>query len=431
MKYDASIYASKDYKRSRFSYMNLCHVEWFVHLLCMDAFLAKLLTHVGVEDGLVGVITTIASLSSIFRLLSFVIVPRIRNTKRYAIPMQMFGELMFVSLYLIPVLSIDSQAKSPLMVLCIVLAYLGYHLSSSVVYRWGNSFVDPHHRAEFTNTKEMISTLLGMAVSFGTGFILDYFDGKGQLQLGFFYTAIVMLIFVICEMLCMFSIKNEIIPARTADSITIKEVLEKTLGNRNFRNLALLYSLYNFGINFTNGFLGTYQLQELAFPVSTVTLIGIIGSLSRAAFSKPIGRYSDRRSFAKGIELGMLLSVTGFICLIFTGPQNRWLIIVYIVMYLTSQSGAGSNFINSTYSYVDNRCFVQGVAILMSVSGIFSFAASLAGSALLTYIQKSGNVFLGIPVYGQQVLATISVLVIFICLLFNRTVVEKQEIMIQ
>lgn len=431
MKYDASIYASKDYKRSRLAYMNLCHTEWFVHLLCMDAFLAKLLTYVGVEDGLVGVITTIASLSSIFRLFSFAIVPRVRNTKRYAIPMQLFGELMFVSLYLIPVMGADSQSKSPLMVLCIVFAYLGYQLSNSIVYRWGNSFVDPHHRAEFTSTKEMISSLLGMAVSFSAGFILDYFDSKGDLQAGFLYTAIAMLVFVICEMLCMASIKNEIIPARTADSIPIREVLEKTLGNRNFRNLALLYGLYNFAINFTIGFLGTYQLQELSFPVSTVTAIGIVGTFSRVIFSKPIGRYSDRKSFAKGIELGMLIALVGFICVIFTGPQSRWLIVAYSVLYLTAQVGAGSNFINSTYSYVDNRCFVQGVAILMSVSGVFSFAASLAGSALLTHIQANGNVFWGIPVYGQQVLALITVLIILGCLLFNRAVVEKQEIMIQ
>ncbi len=431
MKYDASLYASKNYKRSRLSYMNLCHTEWFVHLLCMDAFLAKLLTYVGVEDGLVGVITTIASLSSIFRLFSFTIVPRVRNTKRYAIPMQLFGELMFVFLYLIPLLQVDGQRKSALMVLCITLAYLGNHLSNSIVYRWGNSFVDPHHRAEFTSTKEMISSLLGMAVSFGVGFMLDSFDSKNDLQTGFLFTAIAMLIFTVCEMICMASIKNEIIPARTADTIPLREVLEKTLGNRNFRNLALLYGLYNFGINFTAGFLGTYQLQELSFSVSTVTVIGMIGSFSRVIFSKPIGRYSDRKSFAKGIELGMLIALTGFVCLIFTGPQSRWLMVVYSIMYLTSQVGAGFNFINSTYSYVDDRCFVQGVAILMTVSGVFSFAASLAGSGLLTYIQKSGNVFLGISVYGQQVLAVITVLIILGCLLFNRVVVEKQEIMIQ
>lgn len=431
MKYDASLYASKDYKRSRLSYMNLCHTEWFVHLLCMDAFLAKLLTYIGVADGLVGVITTIASLSSIFRLLSFSIVPKVRNTKRYAIPMQLFGELMFVSLYLIPLLCVSSQLKSTLMVLCIIFAYFGYHLSNSIVYRWGNSFVDPHHRAEFSSTKEMISTLLGMAVSFGVGFILDFYDGKGDLPAGFLFTAVAMLVFTACELICMASIKNEVIPAQTADSIPVREVLEKTLGNRNFRSLALLYGLYNFGINFTIGFLGTYQLQELSFPVSTITVIGMIGSFSRVIFSKPIGRYSDRNSFAKGIELGMLIALVGFICLIFTGPESRWLIVIYYMMYLISQNGAGFNFINCTYSYVDNRCFVQGMAILMSVSGIFSFTASLAGSALLTHIQASGNVFLGIPVYGQQILAAVSVFIILGCLLFNRIVVEKQEIMIQ
>lgn len=431
MKYDAAIYASTDYKRSRLSYMNLCHVEWFVHLLAMDAFLAKLLTHVGVEDGLVGVITTIASLSSIFRLMSFFIEPRVRNTKRYAIPMQLFGELMFVSLYLIPFLNVSTDIKSILMVVSIIFAYLGYHLSNAIVYRWGNSFVDPHHRAEFTSTKEMISTLLGMGVSFGVGYMLDVFEGNGDLRTGFLFTAIAMLIFTVCEIVSMLMIKNEIRPQRSSDTIPLRQALAQTLGNRNFRSLAILYGLYNFGVSFTNGFLGTYQLQELSFSVGTVTVIGLVGSCARVVFSKPIGRYSDRNTFAKGIELGMLIALAGFCILVFTTPASRWLIAAYTMLYLVSQVGAGSNFVNSVYSFVDNRCFVQGVAILTTIGGVCAFCASLLGSALLTAIQSAGNTFLGIAVYGQQVLALITVIIILFCLFYNRTVVEKQEIMIQ
>ena len=65
-------YNSPEYKRSRAAYMAQCTFEYFVSLLVADAFLAKVLTALGMSDFLVGIISSFISLSFVFQLLSFV-----------------------------------------------------------------------------------------------------------------------------------------------------------------------------------------------------------------------------------------------------------------------------------------------------------------------------------------------------------------------
>ena len=75
-------YDSKEYKRSRASYMTQCTVEYFVSLLVTDAFLAKLLTYVGISDSLIGIISSFISMAFVIQLLSVFIVRIKASTKK-------------------------------------------------------------------------------------------------------------------------------------------------------------------------------------------------------------------------------------------------------------------------------------------------------------------------------------------------------------
>ena len=94
-------------------------------------------------------------------------------------------------------------------------------------------------------------------------------------------------------------------------------------------------------------------------------------------------------------------------------------------------AGSNQNMLSITYSYVDNRYFVQASAIKNSIGGLFGFGASLLASRLLNYIQNNGNMLFGIPVYGQQVLSAISLVFLLIAIVFTHTVIGKQPVMKQ
>ena len=213
----------------------------------------------------------------------------------------------------------------------------------------------------------------------------------------------------------------------------MKVVLQNTIGKKGFRNIVILATLYNIAVYFSVGFLSTYRLNahELAFSVATVELFNVLGSGARFLISKPFGRFSDKTSFAKGAEVGMMLAAVSFLICVVTVPATRYLVILQILLYHMAAAGVGQNMLNITYNFVDMKYFVQASAIKNALGGLCGVGASLLVSALLTEIQSNGNQLLGIPVYGQQVLSLVTAVLLVVCIIFNRKVVQKEKIKIQ
>ena len=115
------IFESREYKRSRSAYRLECMFEYFVTLLVTDAFLAKLLSEIGWSDSTVGIISSVVSLAILFQLFAIFMVQRITNTKRVAILFHTVGQLLFMSLYLIPFLPFAQEYKRMLVVPCILI----------------------------------------------------------------------------------------------------------------------------------------------------------------------------------------------------------------------------------------------------------------------------------------------------------------------
>ena len=425
------VFESKEYKLSRNAYRLECAFEYFVSLLVTDAFLAALLTHIGVSDAVAGIISSFISFAFLFQIFSIFTVRKVSNTKRFVIVFHSLSQLLFMALYLVPFLPFAFEFKQTAIIVCILLAYFGNYFVNSMIYKWANSYVDPHKRASYSAGKEMISLISGMVMTMLLGYAMDRFEMSGNTEGGFIFAAAAILIFGISDFICLMLIKNDIKPKETKKEIPLKTVLRKTLGNKNFVNTLIFYVIWEVARYTTVGFLGTYRIKELMYTVGAVQIVNVVASFARFSLSKPIGRYSDKTSYAKGLELGLIIAASAFAVNIFTAPETRLLMIVYTILFSIGISGINQNFINIVYSYVDSDFFVEASAIKNSIGGLCGFIASLAASRLLSYVQSNGNMLFGIHVYGQQVLSLISLVLMIVAILFNRFVIQKQKVMIQ
>ena len=424
------LYDSPAYKRSRAAYKWECAFEYFVALLVGDAFLANLLTYIGFSDAGAGIISSLITLAFLFQLVAVFVVRKITNTKLIAILFHSLSQLFFMSLYIIPFLPFAAAIKKPLVVICILFAYFGNYMVSTLIFRWGNSYVDPQKRASYTAGKEIISLLTGMVVSFGIGYIMDEFKANDKLEQGFIFSAIAIFVFCLCDFITLMLIKNDVKPkAKKGDGIPMSEVLKNTLGNKNFLSVVILMILWDSSRYIVVGFLGTYK--NSLYALSVVQIINVVSQLARAVFSKPFGRYTAKRTFAKGIELGLVIAAVAMFVNIFTTPSTAYLIIVYSILYNVCLAGVSGNITNITYSYVDSQYFAEASAIKNSIGGLFGFGATLIGGKILSAIQDNGNMLFGLQVYGQQVLSAISFVMFIITILFTHFVVAKQRVMIQ
>lgn len=427
---DIAVFGSKDYKRSRRAYVLESTFEYFIALLVSDSFLALLLSSLGMTDSMIGIISSIVSLAFLFEFLSIFVVQKIINTKRFAIIFHTSSQIFFLSLYLIPFIPALEKYRIPAVIICILIAYFGNYFVTSVIYKWSNSYVDPHKRAEFSAVKEMTALISGIAITVTAGYIMGALCDSGNISSWFIFAAVSILIFSICDFVCLMLLKNDIKPKPDKhDAVPLRTVFHETLCNRNFVNVVILASLWKIACYTTVGFLGTYK--NFLYSVAAVQVINGTANLCRFALSKPFGRFSDKHSYATGIRLGLIIASCAFGINVFTTPQTRWLIIIYMVLYCISTAGTEQNLRNIVYSYVDNKYFVQATAIKNSISGLCGFGASILAGKLLSYIQSNNNTFLGIQVYGQQVLSLITFLIVILAILFTKLVIEKQKVIMQ
>ena len=425
-------FKSKDYKRSRGAYAMECTFEYFVMLLITDAFLAKLLKEIGMSDAMIGIVSSFVTLAFLVQLVTLFIGHKIKSYKTLVFISHVISHTFFIMLYVIPFLPLASEYKQILSIVCVLLAYVPSYFVSSMLFKWGNSYVDPTKRGSFSAVKEMISLATGIVMTISVGAIVDKFDAAGNVYGSFIFCASAMLIFAIAELICLILIKKDVqTPEERMQKSSLRDVFKNTLANRNFRSVLYLTVIWDVSRYSVLGFLGTYRIGELAFTVGAVQLINFASNGVRFAISRPFGKFSDKHSFARGIELALIIAAFGFGINAFTTPATRFFIIIESICYSAALAGANQNMANIMYNYVDSRYFVQASAIKNSIGGLCGFGASLLAASLLAKIQANGNTFLGLHVYGQQVLSVIACVFMVIGVLYTHFVIAKQKRMVQ
>ena len=406
------VFSSKEYKRSRIAYTFECGFAYFGTILIGGAFLAKLLNNMGIPDDQVGIISSLGSLAFLIQLISIWMVTRINNTKRTVILFQVLAILLFGATYLIPFIDVPLAVKTILVFICVLGGMGCKYLVIHIYYRWGNSFVHPGKRGSFSAVKEMTSLAGGIVVSLAAGAMIDRYEREGNLAAGFKVMAILLFVIAAADLISLLCINNEDKAETQAQKKSLSDVLHATFGNKAFMATVYLHIGLNVATYLTTGFLGTYETQELALTVGSIQVISMIGNGSRFFLSRPFGKYSDKTSFAKGYALALVLMAAAFLCVAFTTPRTWWLIIAYSVLYNVASAGHSANSYNMGYSYVGIEFFTQAQAIKFSLAGVAGFLTSLGASRILKAVQANGNQVLCLHIYGQQILAFISFIIV-------------------
>jgi len=345
------------------------------------------------------------------------------------------GQMLFFALYLLPFINIDATLRRVLVYVFIIGAYMSKYLVSTFLFQWANSYVDPKKRASYSGLKEIVSLVGGIIFTLVMGAVFDWFEASGNLSGGFLFLAISIFISNLCLFISLLLIKKDEPKQEATPKKTISDIISHTLGNKNMRRLIIISVLWKSARYFTIGFMGTFKTDAmgngLGLTVLAVQIITMVGDLVRIAVTKPLAKYSDKRSFASGFYLSMFIAIAAFLCIVFTTEQTWFLIVGYTVLLAVSAAGSDQNAFNMTYSYVDSNYIAEAMALQNCISGVCGFLCSLVAGKILDAIQAAGNTLFGIPMFGQQFLSLISVVLCVICIVFMRMTILKEKVMKQ
>ena len=397
--------------------------EYFISLLSSDAFLAKLLKDIGLSDAATGLLSSVISFAFLFKLLSIPLAGKLKSVKKPVIILDTLSQLLFAGLYAIPFIPLSTGGKAAAVTVLLIAAYLTLYLNFPIAYKWGNSFVSPEKRGDFSAVKEMISLAAGIVFTLLAGAVTDSFENRGDLHGSFVFLGTAMTVISIFNLGSFAAIKDTALSESSAE-MNLREIFTATLGNRNCRNAVILTSVSEFSRYITIGFMGTYKTADLGFSVGQIQLINTAANVGRFIISKPFGCYSDSHSYSDGYFLGNILTLLSFITGMFTTAKTRLLIIPFTMLYQMSFAGTNQNNFNMMYSFSDSSYILPAMAVNDSIRGISGFAGSLIGGKILSSVQK-GNRTGGTA--GQQLLCGISAVFTAVSLIFNKIVVSKQR----
>ena len=137
------------------------------------------------------------------------------------------------------------------------------------------------------------------------------------------------------------------------------------------------------------------------------------------------GKYADRTSFTNMIRKCLLVLGLSYLFAACAIPTNgKIMFALYYGFHGMALGGINSALINLVFDYVSAEKRSDSLAICQAASGLAGFAATLAASPLIAYIQKNSNRLLGIPLYAQQLVSGIAFAVIVITIVYIKFVMS-------
>ena len=414
----------KDLNRSQLMYIIQAALEYFVAILVSGSFLATITKELGFSDSLTGILSALVSLGCLFQLFSLSI--RKTKVKRFVIIFSIINQLVFMLLYVIPLLNLHKTVKIAIFIALILSAYFIYYVANPKKINWLMSLIDDRHRGSFTANKEIVSLASGIAFSFGMGALIDYFSAMNQIRIAFILSAVVIFTLTVLHSLTLiFTVEKE---APLVQKKNFVQELKELIKNKKLLHVTVILLFYYVSTYVSTPFYGSFQISELAFSLTFVSAISICGSVSRICASKFWGRFADKYSFASMIEKCFIILAISQLCIVFAFPSlGKIMFILYYFFHGIAQGGINSALTNLIFDYVPTEKRADSLAITQALAGLTGFLTTLLISPLISYVQACGNKIFGIPLYAQQLVTVIALIFTVLAILYTRYVLIRKR----
>ena len=420
--FDADNYNSL--KRSRLMYILQAGFEYLISILVAGTFLAKITSELGISDNLTGIISSIISFGQMFQLGSMLI--KRPKCKGFVAVFSVLNQLLFLLLYIVPFFNFTKEVKTVIFIVTIISAYLIYNLAHPKKINFFMSLVDDTKRGKFTSLKEAVSLVLGMTFTYVMGSVIDIFEAKGEIRTAFIICAVTIFALTVLHTLTVLLSVEKTDKSLKVNRGGFKNMLS-SLKNKDILMLTLLFTFWAAATYSALPFYGTYQIKELGFSMTFVSILGIISSVVRIIASIFIGNIADKKGFAYSMKLCLIISAVGYGVNIFTVPENGTILYTaFVVITAISSAGINSALINLVYDYIKVEKRADALAVTQTFSGLMGFFVTILASNLVEFIQSQNNTFMGMQLYAQQVVTVISVLLHTVTILFLIFVIGKK-----
>jgi len=410
-------------RTGRLCYIIEAALEYFISILVTGAYLARVTSALGFSDSLTGILSSFVSLGCVFQLGSIALFRRSRRIKRPVMLIHIVNQTLFAFVHLTPELPLSAGMKTALFLLCYCGGYALSHLTLPPKTSWLLGLVPDRSRGSFTATKEIVSLIGGMVFTFIMGTVVDSLVAAGQTHMTFLFTGVTLFVLMILHTLSLAPVRET-----PSDAASGGGSLRELFRNRHYLRVLPVILLWYAASGFATPFYGAYQIKELGFSMTFVSVLSIVCAVVRSLASPLTGRYADKTSFSRMVVLCFDIAAAAFLVSCFAVPANgSVMFMIYQCLNAVAMAGINSALSNLIYDHVHGAERSNALAISSSLSGVSGFLATCVMSMVVESIQRSGNRLMGFSMYPAQFVSGVALVLTIVVTVYVRTVVIPAE----
>ena len=414
------------YKTSRILYVVEEAAAYLITLLISGAYLARLTLYLGFSDSLTALLSSFVNLGYVFQLLAISIFKG-SSVKRKVTIFYLANELFFVMLYVTPFIKVSPYLRTVIFIIFLLAGHFILNIASSPKTNWFMTLIPDKTRGRFTAFKEAVSLVCGIAFTFFTGIIVDYYEEIGNTEASFIVCSIIIFALMVTHILALiFSKEKESVQSNDKGSSFFN--IKDTICDKKIFSIVFLNVLWSVSMCFSTPFFGTYQVKELGFSMTFVAVLTTLTAVSRIIASIFLGIYADKNSFAKMLRICYIFAVISFIASALAVPSNGQVMFsLHYIFYGAAMGGINSAQINLIYDYVCPEKRKDTLSIKNTFCGFFGFGTTVVATPLLNHLQKANLGFFGVHIYAQQIFSFISIIMTTLLIVYVTSIINNKK----
>lgn len=301
-------------------------------------FIVGFIQLLGGTDTLINTAVALPSLIGLLQIPGALWARSFSSYKPFVFWGQALWRFIHIPILFLTLLPLSNDTKLTLVLICIGLGAIGWHLSTVVIGEWLSDLVPPTSRGWFFGKRNAYAALMAATIGVIGGFALDAFKAYNQYNLGFF---IVFSFILGISLLSLFSYKHMLdLPRPNFEKVPIKEGLKGLslpLKDKNFRSVLIYSGILTSGLTFAGNLFYGFALQELHIPFAILQLTTITEAIGNSLFALFWGTLSNKygnKPVLSMVGIGLFCSP---IIWLFCFPGNDpWNAVILIVGYIFS-----------------------------------------------------------------------------------------------
>ncbi len=439
--------SKQDLKSSRIYYTTADSAAQTIGQLAGGTFLATLMSHSGISDANIGIITSLVSFAALTQLFLINYFKKIKKYK-FLVTVTALQRVLFAALYFVPLFMISDTAKAFLIVILYFVGQVFVQIGTPASQDWIASLVPSRLRGKYFSIKDSVAVFVVSSMMLICGMILDYFK-KADIFTGFIIIGVLIFILTLINVIGLSLMKEPKLSyvnhdgkemhgrlaKRAKEQVVVVKgqsifsEIKEAICDRKYRKAFSIQFLFTLAFYICTPFNSSYMINDLALPYTFIMLVGFIFNLYRIYIMPRLGRLADKHGMGKVLRFTLLALGMNFLSVAFMMPFNAYpMFILSSFFSSTAWAFVGIGLFGIQLDFYRSEKRMIWLTLTSSVSGLFGFLVSVVGGSILDKLQQLNLNLFGQKIYAQQILNLMGFAIIVLAVIFIRCRIETEKI---